>query len=233
MTMGAPAVAGADVKAHAASKRGDIRKLQRKVGVTADGVFGPGDRARRQALAAPARARGRRHRGTADALRDGTRRRADPEAAPRGSGTAARGRDRHHRSHRGGGVRSLQRVLGVPADGVFGPAHRGRGQALAAPPRPGGRRRRRARRRAAPWASAHGPTLKRRGGGRRRGGGGGGAAAWLASIRGREPDRHDALQVRRRARHLPRLAATTAPARSPTRCTTRASCGRRSTRPAS
>ena len=41
MTMSAPAVAGADVKAHAASKRGDIRKLQRKVGVSADGVFGP------------------------------------------------------------------------------------------------------------------------------------------------------------------------------------------------
>src|SRR3954464_16036182 len=41
MTMGAPAVAGAEVKAHAASKRGDIRKLQRVVGVTADGVFGP------------------------------------------------------------------------------------------------------------------------------------------------------------------------------------------------
>ena len=41
MTMIAPAGAGAEVKAHAASKRGDIRKLQRKVGVSADGVFGP------------------------------------------------------------------------------------------------------------------------------------------------------------------------------------------------
>src|SRR3954462_12834388 len=41
LTMGAPAVASAEVKAHAASKRGDIRKLQRKVGVSADGVFGP------------------------------------------------------------------------------------------------------------------------------------------------------------------------------------------------
>ena len=41
MALGAPTVAGAEVKASAASKRGDVRALQRKVGVAADGVFGP------------------------------------------------------------------------------------------------------------------------------------------------------------------------------------------------
>ena len=38
---GAPAVVGAEVEAGAASKRSDIRALQRKVGVAADGIFGP------------------------------------------------------------------------------------------------------------------------------------------------------------------------------------------------
>jgi hypothetical protein len=86
---------------------------------------------------------------------------------------SARGRagGTRHRSHRGGGVRSLQRRIGVPADGVFGPATE------AALKR---------------WQAAHGlvadgvagpqtreklglgpgPVLKRRGGGS--GGGGGG-----------------------------------------------------------
>ena len=58
MTMGVPAVAGAEVKASAASKRGDVRALQRKVGVAADGVLGPATEAavkrwqRRHGLAA-------------------------------------------------------------------------------------------------------------------------------------------------------------------------------------
>ena len=39
-----------------------------------------------------------------------------------GGAVAARALGRaHHRSHGGGGVRSLQRRIGVPADGVFGP----------------------------------------------------------------------------------------------------------------
>jgi hypothetical protein len=123
MTMGVPAVAGADVKAHAASKRGDIRKLQRRVGVSADGIFGPAtERAvkrwqRRHGLVADGivgpQTRAAMGLGSGPILK-----RRHARSHTRRSGRA----DRHHRSHRGGGVRSLQRVVGVPADGVFGPA---------------------------------------------------------------------------------------------------------------
>jgi hypothetical protein len=41
MALGTPAVAGAEVKASAASIRADVRAVQRKVGVAADGIFGP------------------------------------------------------------------------------------------------------------------------------------------------------------------------------------------------
>src|SRR5215210_1806652 len=122
-TMGAPAVAGADVKAHAASKRGDIRKLQRKVGVGADGIFG-------QATERAVKRWQRRHGLTADGIVGPQTRAAmglgsGPILKRRHGGSRSRRSGRtggHSRSHRGGGVRSLQRVIGVPADGVFGPA---------------------------------------------------------------------------------------------------------------
>ena len=41
LTLAVPAAAGAEVRAEAAGKRADIRVLQRKVGVVADGIFGP------------------------------------------------------------------------------------------------------------------------------------------------------------------------------------------------
>jgi hypothetical protein len=119
VTMGVPAIAGAEVKASAASKRSDIRALQRKVGVAADGIFGP---ATERAL----KRWQRRHGLVADGI-------AGPQTrAAMGLGAGPILKRRHHsstrrrshagRAHRSGGVRALQRKVGVPADGVFGPA---------------------------------------------------------------------------------------------------------------
>jgi len=119
MAMGAPAVAGAQVKAGAASTRGDIRALQRKVGVAADGIFGP-------ATERAVKRWQRRHGLVADGIVGPQTRAAmglgaGPILKRRQSGTGDRraGSTRHHRA---GAVRALQRKVGVPADGVFGPA---------------------------------------------------------------------------------------------------------------
>ncbi len=118
MAMGVPALSGAEVKAGAASTRGDIRALQRKVGVAADGIFGP-------ATERAVKRWQRRHGLVADGIVGPQTRAAmglgaGPILKRRQSGSGSR-RTRH-RSHRGGGVRALQRKVGVPADGVFGPA---------------------------------------------------------------------------------------------------------------
>jgi hypothetical protein len=110
--------ADASTKARASSTRGDVRALQRKVGVTADGVFGP-------ATERAVKRWQRRHGLVADGIVGPQTR----SAMGLGSGPilkrkrARRGHSgrAHHRSHGGGGVRSLQRRIGVPADGVFGP----------------------------------------------------------------------------------------------------------------
>jgi peptidoglycan hydrolase-like protein with peptidoglycan-binding domain len=112
-------VAAADTKASASSKRGDIRALQRKVGVPADGIFGP---ATERALKRWQRRRGLVADGIAGPQ---TRSAMGLGAGPvlkrkRGSARPGR-RSRAGRAERGGGVRSLQRRIGVPADGVFGP----------------------------------------------------------------------------------------------------------------
>ena len=118
----APA-AHAEVTASASGKKQDIRQLQRKVGVAADGIFGP---ATERAL----KRWQRRHGLTADGIVGPQTRSAmglgsGPVLKRRGSGSGGRsGRagGSQRRSHRGGGVRALQRRVGVPADGEFGPA---------------------------------------------------------------------------------------------------------------
>jgi hypothetical protein len=110
-----PAVAGAEVKASAASKRGDVRALQRKLGIAADGIFGPGTERSLKRWQ-------RKHGLTADGIAGPATRSAMGLGA--GPVLKRRGhRSPHRRSHAGraGGVRALQRKLGVPADGVFGP----------------------------------------------------------------------------------------------------------------
>ena len=163
-----PVAAMAETKASASSKRGDIRAMQRKLGVAADGIFGP---ATERAL----KRWQRRHGLVADGIAGPQTRSkmglgAGPVLKRRGGGSRGGSRRAGRaRSHRGGGVRALQRKVGVPADGVFGPGTE------AAVKR---------------WQSRHGlvadgivgpqtrsamglgsgPTLKRRGGGSRGGG---------------------------------------------------------------
>jgi predicted heme/steroid binding protein len=71
-----------------------VKRWQRRHGLVADGIVGPQTRSAMGLGSGPVLKR-KRSRGR--------------------SGRA------HHRSHGGGGVRSLQRRIGVPADGVFGP----------------------------------------------------------------------------------------------------------------
>ena len=106
------------------SRGGDVVRLQRKLGVAADGVFGP------QTERALKRWQ-RRHGLVADGIAGPVTRRAmglgRGPVLKRKRGSAGRRRGghrraaRHSRPARGGGVRALQRAIGVPADGVFGP----------------------------------------------------------------------------------------------------------------
>jgi hypothetical protein len=181
LAMGAPAVAGAEVEAQAAGKRADVRALQRKVGVAADGIFGP---ATERAL----KRWQRRHGLVADGIAGPQTRSAmglgpGPILKRADSGSGGR-RERRHRSQRGRGVRALQRTVGVPADGIFGPATEAavkrwqRRHGLVADGIVGPQTR-------AAMGLGAGPVLKRRGSGSGGGGGGRGRLSRLIAAANR------------------------------------------------
>jgi peptidoglycan hydrolase-like protein with peptidoglycan-binding domain len=116
---GAPGAAVARAKPVASAsasvlEKGDhgprVRKLQRKLGIPADGIFGKGTKRAVKRYQ-------RRHGLFADGI-----------VGPRtmrslglSSSSSRRPARRHGRANAGGGVRGLQRKLGLSADGVFGP----------------------------------------------------------------------------------------------------------------
>ena len=160
--------------ARAARRGGGVVELQRKLGVPADGDFGPKtERALKRWQ--------RRHGLVADGIAGPHTRRAlglGPGKVLKRERPARHRRGGHRRAARharpamgGGGVRGLQRALGVSADGVFGPATERalkrwqRAQGLTADGIAGPQTRAR-------MGLGPGPVLKRKGGHRRSAGGG-------------------------------------------------------------
>jgi peptidoglycan hydrolase-like protein with peptidoglycan-binding domain len=102
------------------SRAGAVRLLQRRLGIAADGVFGPGTK---RALKRFQRAHGLTADGVAGpATWNALGVRGHHPVLKRGRTHAAhRSRSRRHGSSRASAVRLLQRRLGIAADGVFGP----------------------------------------------------------------------------------------------------------------
>lgn len=105
----------AEAKARTASKGGGVRKLQQALGIGVDGVFGPQTES---ALKRWQRARGLVADGIAGPATRGALGIGPGPVLKRKGGGKARSRKA---GARGGGVGAMQRALGIPSDGVFGP----------------------------------------------------------------------------------------------------------------
>ena len=161
-------VAGASSTVLKKGKRGPrVRKLQRALGIPADGIFGPGTKRAVKRYQ-------RRHGLVADGI-------AGPQTLGSLGVGAGTSRKASRRDRSGGGVRALQRAVGVSADGVFGPGTEAavrryqRRRGLTADGVVGPQTR-------AALGIGPGRVLKRRGRGGRSGGGGGRTAAIVSAV---------------------------------------------------